>query len=54
MILSPRSTLDQRHRKLMTEDPRKVGYLSLLDSFRCVSKHPGTENGISIADAQDI
>ena len=56
IIISPRSklTLDQGLWELMTEDPRKVGYLSLLDSFRCVSKHPRIGNGILTVDARDI
>ena len=56
LIISPRSrlTLDQGLWELMTEDPRKVGYLSLFDSFKCVSKHPRIGNGILIADARDI
>ena len=56
LIISPRSrlTLDQGLWELMIEDPIKVGYLSLSDSCRCVSKHPRIENGILIADARDI
>ena len=38
----------------MTEDPRKVRYLSLFDSFRCVSRHPRIGNGILTADARDM
>ena len=56
LIISPRSKLilDQGLWELMTENPRKVGYLSLVDSFRCVSKHPRIGNGILTADARDI
>ena len=55
LIISPRSklTLDQGLWELMIEDPRKVGYLSLLKFYRCVSRHPRTRNGILIVDAQD-
>ena len=57
LIISPRSrliTLDQGLWELITEDPIKVGYLSLSDSCRCVSKHPRIGNGTLIADARDI
>ena len=56
LITSPRSrsTLDQGLWELMTEDPIKVGYLSLSDSCRFVSKHLRIRNGTLIADARDI
>ena len=52
-ITNLRSTLDQRLWELMIKDPIKVGYLSLSDSCRFVSKHPRIENGTLIADARD-
>ena len=56
LITSPRSrsTLDRGLWKLMIEDPIKVGYLSLSNPCRSVSKHPRIENGTLIADARDI
>ena len=48
-----RSTLDQGLWALMIKDPIKVGYLSLSDLCRSVSRHPRTESGISTADARD-
>ena len=56
VVTSPRSrlTLDRGLWELMTEDPIKVGYLSLSNPCRSVSKHPRIENGTLIADARDI
>ena len=52
--ISPRSILDQRTWELMIDDPIKVGYLSLSNPCRSVSKHPRTEYGTLIVDARDI
>ena len=48
-----RSTLDQGFLILIKKDPIKVGYLSLSDPCRFVSRHPTTGSGTSIADARD-
>ena len=53
-ITNLRSTLDQRLWELMIKDPIKVGYLSLSNPCRSVSKHPRTESGTLTADARDI
>ena len=53
-ITNLRSTLDQRLWELMIKDPIKVGYLSLSNPCRSVSRHPRIENGTLIADARDI
>ena len=53
-ITSLRSTLDRGLWELMIKDPIKVGYLSLSNLCRFVSKHPRTENGTSTADVRDI
>ena len=53
-VTNPRSTLDRGIWELMIKDPIKVGYLSLSNLCRFVSKHPKTENGTSTADARDI
>ena len=53
-VTNLRSTLDKRLWELMIKDPIKVGYLSLSNPCRSVSKHPRIENGTLIADARDI
>ena len=53
-ITNPRSTLDRGLWELMIKDPIKVGYLSLSNPCRSVSKNPRIENGTLIADARDI
>ena len=52
-ITNPRSILDRGERRLMIKDPIKVGYLSLSNLCRSVSKHPRTKSGTLTVDARD-